>query len=141
MGRWGGRHTVARDYILQDRVLLGTMRTGPDLKNVGDRGISQGEGGRIWHHQHLYDPGITSQITLEDGQTIRSLMPAFKFLYDIELIGDEPNPRAIPIPNDETLYPVPAGYEVIPSERAEALVAYLKSLQLRYSLPEAPLPE
>ena len=52
---WGERQSVARDYILQERVLLGTMRTGPDLLNVGDRGISQ-DGGK-WHHLHLYSPG------------------------------------------------------------------------------------
>ena len=46
---WGGRQTVARDYILQDRVLLGTMRTGPDLVNVGGRALNAD-----WHHLHLY---------------------------------------------------------------------------------------
>jgi len=51
---WGDRQTVARDYILQNRVLLGTMRTGPDLTNVGQRLSSED-----WHYLHLYDPQIT----------------------------------------------------------------------------------
>ena len=34
---WGTRRTVARDYIYEKPVMLGTMRTGPDLANVGLR--------------------------------------------------------------------------------------------------------
>ena len=32
---WARRPTVPRDYILQERVLVGTMRTGPDLVHLG----------------------------------------------------------------------------------------------------------
>jgi cytochrome c oxidase cbb3-type subunit 2 len=130
--RGWGRQTVARDYILQERVLLGTMRTGPDLMNVGDRPISSGEAGRIWHHQHFFDPQITSK-----GST----MPSFKYLYKIQKIGDEPHPRAVPIDPETTEINIPEGHEVIPTERAEALVAYMQSLSLRYGVPESPLPE
>ena len=63
---WGPRATVARDYITQQRVLLGSMRTGPDLANIGGRLAV-----RSWHHQHLYNPAITS-----DG---KSNMPPFPF--------------------------------------------------------------
>ena len=34
---WGSRGNVARDYIFDGRLFLGTMRTGPDLRNVGQR--------------------------------------------------------------------------------------------------------
>ena len=35
--KWGDRRSAPRDYIFQPVVLLGTMRTGPDLANVGHR--------------------------------------------------------------------------------------------------------
>ena len=56
---WGPRQTVARDYILQERVLLGTMRTGPDLAHLGGR--YAGDAGRDWNHLHLYNPQIVSK--------------------------------------------------------------------------------
>lgn len=124
---WGVRATVARDYILQDRVLLGTMRTGPDLAHVGGR--FAGDGGREWHHQHLYNPQITSK---------GSNMPPFAFLYEVREIEGERSPDAVKIPDDSPYGPGP-GYEVIPTRRAVALVEYLLSLKVDYSLPEAPI--
>lgn len=124
---WGVRATVARDYILQDRVLLGTMRTGPDLAHVGGR--FAGDGGREWHHQHLYNPQITSK---------GSNMPPFAFLYEVREIEGERSPNAVKIADDSPYGPGP-GYEVIPTRRAEALVEYLLSLKVDYSLPEAPI--
>ncbi|MDQ3545195.1 MAG: cbb3-type cytochrome c oxidase subunit II, partial [Verrucomicrobiota bacterium] len=35
--KWGDRRSAPRDYIFRPVVLLGTMRTGPDLANVGHR--------------------------------------------------------------------------------------------------------
>ena len=121
---WGERQSVPRDYILQDRVVLGTMRTGPDLMTIGDRNPSD-----TWHHQHFYNPQITSP-----GST----MPPYAFLYRVQEVGVEPHPRAVPIP--EKFHPG-EGLEVIPTRRAEALVAYMKSLTMGYSLPEAPITE
>jgi cytochrome c oxidase cbb3-type subunit 2 len=46
---WGARPTVARDYMRENPAFLGTMRTGPDLTNIGARQPSE-----MWHHQHLY---------------------------------------------------------------------------------------
>jgi cytochrome c oxidase cbb3-type subunit II len=118
---WGDRQTVARDYIFQERVLLGTMRTGPDLANVGSRLPS-----RDWHLNHLYDPRITSP---------GSIMPPFPFLFEIRKIQGNRSPRALNIPAISPYAPR-AGYEVIPTDRAEALVAYLQNLRIDYELPE-----
>lgn len=126
---WGPRATVARDYILQDRVLLGTMRTGPDLAHLGGR--YAGDAGRDWNHLHLYNPQIVSA-----GST----MPPFAFLYKIQEIINEPSANALNFPPDSDFAP-PPGYEVVPTRRAEALVEYLLSLKIDYSLPEAPIPE
>lgn len=127
---WGSRQTVARDYIQQERVLLGTMRTGPDLADVGSRIFQQG--GRDWHHLHLYNPAITS-----DG---RSTMPPYAFLYDVREIDGEASSDALKFPPNSEYAP-DAGYEVVPTRRANALVEYLLSLKINYSLPEAPIVE
>jgi cytochrome c oxidase cbb3-type subunit 2 len=125
---WGNRQTVPRDYILQDRVLLGTLRTGPDLMTVGNR-LSSAD----WHHLHLYNPKITS-----DG---KSIMPPYAFLYEVRKIGDKPAPNALKVPATFPEYQPPAGYEIVPTERAESLVAYLLSLKLDYELPESKFSE
>ncbi len=120
---WGDRQTVARDYIREERVLLGSYRIGPDLRDVGSR-LPESE----WHHLHLYNPQITSE---------GSIMPPFGFLYETRKIKEEiPSPKALNLPEE---YLAPEGHEVVPTRRAEALVAYLMSLRLDYSLPEAQL--
>src|SRR5579862_5850012 len=48
---WGTRQTAARDYIYDRPALLGTMRNGPDLANIGARQKSA-----QWHYLHLYNP-------------------------------------------------------------------------------------
>lgn len=116
---WGERQSVARDYIREDRVLLGSMRTGPDLRNVGARLTDL-----TWHYLHLYDPQITSPY---------STMPPHKFLFETREIVGEPSPKAINLPAPHA---APAGFEVVPTERAEALVAYLISLKDPYAYPE-----
>jgi len=126
---WGARGTVARDYILQDRVLLGTMRTGPDLASVGVR--FSGKAGIDWHHSHLWDPQIT---------TPGSTMPPYRFLYKVIPEDEDPDAYRVKIPEDHPQAPGP-GKVVVPTPEAEALVSYLLSLRIDYGLPEAPLPE
>jgi len=123
---WGQRQSVSRDYVLQDRVLLGTMRTGPDLANVGDRPLTA-----EWHHQHLINPQITSP---------GSIMPPYSYLYEYRKIEDEPSPKAIRIPSDSPYAPE-EGYEIVPTAEAKALVEYLLSLSQAYELPEAKFTE
>jgi cytochrome c oxidase cbb3-type subunit II len=121
---WGDRQSVARDYVGKERVHLGTIRIGPDLRNVGDRPVPEAWSGLSWeqyHHLHLYDPRATV-----DG----SVMPSFSFLYQKRRIVGQPSPSALPVR-------VEPGYELVPTERAVALVGYLRSLRLDYELPEA----
>lgn len=119
---WGERRSVARDYINDRPHLLGTMRTGPDLTNIGAR-----QPNALWHHEHLYAPQ-----SKEDSST----MPPFKYLYLVKKIDGEPSPNALKL---EGKYAPEEGYEIIPGPDAEALVAYLQSLNQKYSLPEAKL--
>lgn len=119
---WGNRQTVARDYIFQNRVVLGTMRTGPDLMNVGERLTDAS-----WHYLHLYDPKLTVPT---------SIMPQFKFLFEVRKIGDAPAPDALRFPAGYEGAPA-EGYEIVPTDRCNLLVHYLLSLKLNYELPEA----
>jgi cytochrome c oxidase cbb3-type subunit 2 len=118
---WGSRATVARDYIRDQPVFLGTMRTGPDLTNVGKRWPDP-----MWHHRHFYEPEIVSPGTI---------MPPYRYLYRVQKIQGEPSPDALDLRGPRRPKP---GYEVVPTEDAKALVAYLISLNREYPLPEAP---
>jgi len=117
----GPRRTVARDYMREHPAFLGTMRTGPDLTNVGLRFAAS------WQHQHLYEPAEVTK---------GSIMPSFRYLYRMQKIQGVPSANAI---TGLTGPHAPrAGYEVVPTREAEALVAYLLSLRRDYPLPEAP---
>ena len=112
---WGKRPSVPRDYVLQDHVLLGNSRIGPDLANLGLREYSD-----EWLHQHLFEP-----------QSIipSSLCPPSPYLYQ-EI--DEPVPSDIEITGGDG----DDVRNVRPSIRANRLVSYLQSLKQDYELPE-----
>ena len=120
---WGARPTVARDYMRENPAFLGTMRTGPDLTNIGARQPSA-----MWHHQHLYQPTVVSP---------GSIMPSYRYLYRLQKIEGQRSANAIDLLPPDT---APEGYEIVPTYEAEALVAYLISLNRNYPLPEAPEP-
>lgn len=119
---WGARRTVPRDYLYDKPHVLGTMRTGPDLTNVGQR-LSDAQ----WHHEHLYAP---------QSKAAWSTMSPYKYLYRVQKIEGQPSPKALRLTGKDA--PAP-GYEIVPTPDAEALVAYLLSLNRNYALPEAPL--
>lgn len=121
---YGRRPTVARDYILQDRVLLGASRLGPDLADVGSRRTSD-----EWLHLHLFDPRIDKPA---------SSKPAFRHLYELRPAAGAKSPLNLPAGHPAA---APAGQAWVPTARAAQLVAYLKSLRIDYSAPEAKLPE
>ena len=122
---WGDRQSVARDYIYERRVFLGTMRTGPDLRNIGARQPSAD-----WHYLHLYDPQLASP---------GSIMAPFRFLFAYRQVTGEHSPKALKLPGDYARQHGldRPGYELVPTPRAEALVAYLMSLKDTYEFPEA----
>ena len=120
----GLRRTVARDYLRAQPVFLGTMRTGPDLTNIGLRRTDPN-----WLHRHLYDPRSV---------TGWSVMPSYRFLYKMRQIQGQRSADAVRELSGP--HAPPAGYEVVPTDDAKALVAYLLSLKRNYPLPEAPMP-
>jgi cytochrome c oxidase cbb3-type subunit II len=119
---WGRRRSVSRDYIHDQPVLLGTMRTGPDLTNIGHRQPSVD-----WHLSHLYDPQTTSA---------GSIMPPYRYLFEKRRKQEDPSPDALKLP---TGFLPSDDYEIVPTAQARSLVAYLLSLKADTALPEAPL--
>jgi cytochrome c oxidase cbb3-type subunit 2 len=117
---WGDRRSLPRDYIYENPVLLGTMRTGPDLANIGARQADE-----TWHYLHLYNPQITSP---------GSIMPPYRYLFEDRKITGEPSISALKLKDE---WAPPEGREVIPTDRAKALVAYLKAQNRNQPLEEA----
>ncbi len=117
---WGDRQSVARDYIYQPAPQLGWSRVGPDLANLEDRKPSAPDAEDLLHLLYAGSDG----------------MPPYRFLFERRHIGTgaQPSPDALKLTG--TLEP-PAGWEVVPTPRAESLVAYLLSLRTTYTYPEA----
>src|SRR6266540_2461406 len=87
---WGLRRTVSRDYLHDRPILLGTMRTGPDLANVGARRFSE-----IWHHNHLFNPRAVNSW---------SIMPSFAFFYTREkVVGGQKSDKALKLGREWTI--------------------------------------
>jgi|TARA_B110000116_G_scaffold268244_1_gene281948 cytochrome c oxidase cbb3-type subunit 2 len=106
------RETRSGDYDGEQFAYLGIQRIGPDLSNVGYRHDEN------WHHEHLYNPQSKRDF---------SMMPSFRHLYAKRKIKGQRSEHAlanIHFKNDET-----NEYEVIPTERAKALVGYLMTLK------------
>ncbi|MDN3519889.1 cbb3-type cytochrome c oxidase subunit II [Aquisalimonas lutea] len=119
--RGWGRAPVPGDYAYDQPHLMGTMRTGPDLFNIGARQPSE-----AWHLVHLYNP----RAVVED-----SIMPSYRYLFEVV---------DTPLDSDTVVnIPEPYGPEhgtVVTTQEVEDLVAYLKSLDHTYpaeSLPRA----
>lgn len=115
---WGSRATVPEDYVYDKPHLLGTMRTGPDLINVGQRLPDVN-----WHLIHLYDPR-----SLFDW----SIMPGFPYLF-VEKAPNEvrPDDHVVKIPGSRA----PKGVVIVATPEAIALAEYLISLKRQYPVP------
>jgi cytochrome c oxidase cbb3-type subunit 2 len=112
---WGERQSFARDYIYQARVQLGESRVGPDLANLGVR-----------------KPPYDAEDLLKLLYAGSALHPAYKFLFEDRAIVGQ---RALSALNLGSKFSIPAGHEIVPTERAQALVAYLLSLNNSYDYP------
>ena len=120
---WGVRRTVARDYLYQSPVFLGSLRDGPDLANIGARAKIAD-----WHYRHLYDPRSV---------TPGSTMPPYRFLFEERKLSGQRSASALNLTGADAPRP---GYEIVPGPEATALVGYLLSLDGSHALKEAPLP-
>jgi cytochrome c oxidase cbb3-type subunit 2 len=119
---WGIRRSTAYDYLFEQPVMLGTLRVGPDLANAARR-MSAGA-----VLLRLYEPRAI---------TPGSVMPPYRFLFDLRKIKDVASTNALEIP---PAFAPEAGYEVIPKPAAISLAAYIMSLHQDGYLFEAPPP-
>lgn len=120
--RGWGRAAVPGDYAYDAPHLMGTMRTGPDLFNIGARQPSED-----WQLLHLYDPRAAVP---------GSIMPAYRFLFEVvdrPLAGD----RVVKVPVER----IRGTGVVIATQEALDLVAYLKSLDHTYPTDALPRTE
>jgi cytochrome c oxidase cbb3-type subunit 2 len=113
------RRTYPRDYVWDQQVFLGNSREGADLTNVGQR-FSSAPG----LYRLLYDANVSFP---------RSSMPAYRFLFVTRKISGVPSADALALADPDA---PPAGYEILPTSDAKALVAYLLSLKNDYHLPD-----
>ena len=124
LARGWGRASVPGDYYYDSPHLLGSMRTGPDLLNIGARQPS-----KDWQLGHLYQPRAYVE---------GSIMPSYPYLFTVKdakqaaAEGDEP----LKLPPG---YGPMVGQVVVPTPAALDLVKYLQSLNRTYPvLPAEP---
>ncbi|HJD43508.1 MAG TPA: cbb3-type cytochrome c oxidase subunit II [Candidatus Paenalcaligenes intestinipullorum] len=117
--RGWGRAPVAGDYYYDKPHLLGTMRTGPDLFNIGARQPSAD-----WQLGHLYQPR---------AYVPESIMPSYPYLFEIKDKAEE-GEKVVSLPKEYT----PEGKVVVATPEAMDLVAYLLSLDHTYPVETQP---
>ncbi|HSH48941.1 MAG TPA: cbb3-type cytochrome c oxidase subunit II [Halomonas sp.] len=119
MDQLWGRPAAAADYALlgpmdvwrpYSPAVLGSARTGPDLTSIGARQSSE-----VWQYLHLYNP----RAVVKD-----SIMPAYPWLFE-PAAGAEGDAPVVTVPEAYA----PKGGKVVPTERGQALVAYLLALR------------
>ena len=128
---WGVARSVAADYLFDRTVMLGSQRIGPDLANLGMRLPDA-----AWHFQHLYDP---------KSVVAKSVMPPYRFLFEERKpgmvggasAGSSTNAAATVLFNDLGVARI-GDREVVATDEARALVAYLLSLRADVPLFERP---
>ncbi len=122
LARGWGRASVPADYVYDKPHLLGSMRTGPDLFNIGARQPSED-----WHLGHLYQP----RAYVPD-----SIMPSYPYLFYIK-DAPEAGDQVLTLPPGYG----PRGKVVVPRPEALDLVKYMQGLNHTYPvLPSEPKP-
>lgn len=109
---WGPAPTAA-DFAFDRPHQLGTMRTGPDLLNVGARLPS-----RDWHLTHLYQPRAIFDW---------SIMPSYSYLFERKKVA-APGDVVVKLAPEYQ----PVGEVVVATKEALDLVAYLQGLNRTY---------
>lgn len=118
--RGWGRASTAGDYANDMPHQLGTMRTGPDLFNIGARQPSED-----WHLVHLFQPRAVVPW---------SIMPSYPFLFEVKDTAAEGD-KVVSVPAP---WGPPQGV-VVARPEALALVDYLKGMDHTYEARDLPL--
>ncbi|MEJ8838723.1 cbb3-type cytochrome c oxidase subunit II [Ramlibacter sp. AN1133] len=121
--RGWGRASVPGDYVYDKPHLLGSMRTGPDLFNIGARQPS-----KDWNLGHLYQPRAYVK---------ESIMPSYPFLFTVKDAGEAQREGEQPLQLPSGFGPA-EGQVVVPTPQALDLVKYLQTLDHTYPVLPAP---
>ncbi len=118
------RQSVTRDFMHDAHAMPGVMQLGPNLANAGGTPALADSN---QFYVHLYQPRLINK---------KSAMPPYRYLFrKIKVNAGETSPKnALKIKGKDLV----AGYAIIPTEKAEALFEFLKSLRTD-ALPEAPI--
>jgi cytochrome c oxidase cbb3-type subunit II len=120
--RGWGRASVPADYVYDKPHLLGSMRTGPDLFNIGARQPS-----KDWHLGHLYQPR---------AYVPGSIMPAYPYMFSAKDAAEEGD-QVVQLPSGYA----PVGKVVVAGAEVLDLVKYLQGMDHTYAvLPPTPKP-
>jgi len=133
--RGARRQSVSRDFLFDAHAMVGVMRVGPDLSSQGSKiapldkdgvPINTREADNNFY-KHLYDPQW-------EGKS--SHMPPFRYLFRERSLDKDvlAGAREIVIEKEGS-----SRVAIIPTAKARALLAYMKSLRTDKKLPEAPL--
>ncbi len=162
---WGNRRSVARDYMYRSSATMGYMRLGPDLSNIGsNQRIIKTM--KLYQDERFAEDNMkweTAADSIQNSVKVRekysdeewagvvaayqkyllqhlyaprslhewSLMPSYRSLFkEIPVVG-QPASQAV---SADVAKP---GFQGVPGPEAEALIAYLMSLDQSYALPEA----
>lgn len=112
------RETRAEDFLGDSYAFIGIQRNGPDLANAGHR-LSD----PAWIHAHLYNPRQHNDW---------SIMPSYRHLYEKRKVQGEGSKDALELTGEMA---PEAGYEVVPTDDARALVDYLMTLKRDSEVP------
>ena len=122
LARGWGRASVPADYVYDKPHLLGSMRTGPDLFNIGARQPS-----KDWHLGHLYQPR---------AYVPGSIMPAYPYMFTAKDAAEEGD-QVVQLPPGYA----PAGKVIVAGAEVLDLVKYLQGMDHTYAvLPPAAKP-
>ncbi|MGE9270794.1 MAG: hypothetical protein ACQKBU_08320 [Verrucomicrobiales bacterium] len=120
------RESNVFDYVGLDFAPIGVTRLGPDLMNVGRRVRAEhGVNAASYLFQHLYNPRLIPSLA-----TNSSSCPSFSFLFETQEIKGQPSDEALDVP-------VADGFQIVPGQKARALVDYLMSLQHDDEVPSS----
>ncbi len=141
---WGMARSVAADFLFDQPVMLGSLRIGPDLANVGAR-LPDAD----WHYRHLREPAVVVP---------GSVMPPYAFLFKTRPIVFARATDALKASGadmaafsgsrtnfvqtnsvDSTGELGESGLDIMATDDARALVAYLLSLKATTPLLERPV--
>ncbi|MEM7010818.1 MAG: cbb3-type cytochrome c oxidase subunit II [Verrucomicrobiota bacterium] len=122
---WGGREedqtmreTLPQDFAGENYAHLGMARLGPDLANYG------------WRAENVQE--VYAQLYAPQQQQLHSVMPAFHQLFKLRRIQGQRSNEALDVELD---LEDAEDWEVVPTEDARALAAYLLSMKKDYPLP------